>query len=144
MSRSGQGAWKSRHAALAHPLELGREAALEVRPRREAQFLARTSGVRPGITHVARLACAAADIERPPGERGERLQRAVEAHAVPTTEVVDAARVRPRLACRPRARDDVLDEGEVARLVPVAVDLDRRAGHDRLAEAPERHVGALS
>ena len=41
-------------------------------------------------------------------------------------------------------RDHVVDEGEVADLDAVAVEREGLAGHDRLAQPVERHVGALT
>ena len=78
-----------------------------------------------------------------PRRRGEHLERPVQAHARAAADVVDAAgRVRRRRG-RAGGRDDVGDEGEVARLAPVAEQPDRRAVQRRLAEPPERHVGPL-
>jgi hypothetical protein len=124
-------------------LDLGGQALGERDGRRVAEVRARERDVAPRVARLARGSGVAAQRERLV-ERGAELVEHVEQRLrVAGGDVVRGARVAA-LGGGDRARDDVGDVREVARLAPVAEDRELLAAQRRVDEPRQRHVRPLA
>jgi hypothetical protein len=139
------GRWTSRCAPhhVGKPVELGAESVAEARRRAPAERAAGERRVGPRPANVACLRVAAVEHDAAPRERLELRDHGGQHRLHAAADVVDRRRTAGDSGAHRRV-DGVGDVGEVAGLRAVAVERERRAGEERLAEPPHRHVRALA
>ena len=124
------------------PLGLAPQTLLERHLRRVAELLARPREVGPGVLDVAGLHALAAHLGLQPGHALERVDRLQQRDPGPAPQVVDGA-VRATHG-EHDASDDIVDEGEVPRLVAGPVHLQWPALVQSPQEQVEGHVRPLA
>src|SRR5437868_11362252 len=117
------------------------EALLEPGPRFPAEELACAGDVRPGVANVAGPLWLLVPFDRASEQRADRLGELVDRRGPAGRDVEDSAADALRSCCGDVRVDNVLDVGEVAALLAVAVHLDGPPVRDRRDEA--RHDGRV-
>src|SRR3954447_8527006 len=106
------------------------EAGVERYRRHVAEDPPRLREVGPGVAEVAGAGWVLASVHRLTEDLSDRRRYVVHARRSAGSDVEDLAVGPFRVTRAHRGVDDVADEREVARLLPVAEDVDRLAGGD--------------
>jgi hypothetical protein len=134
--------WRTRVRCAGHPGRLRRQAGCQVGLGTVTEQDLRPGAVGPGVANVAQRRRPAIDTQAPPGRPADEIKRLVQGDTMAAPDI-DRLGTDWRVHGQQVGVDNVVDIGEVAGLLAVAVDHDRPAGESSLHEPPEPHVGTL-
>src|SRR3954452_6474490 len=126
-----------------HPLQLSGESRAKARARHELELALGERLVASRRSRIAQRCRQTGDLDWAADELADQVDRLDQLDGRSAADVVHGARV-PKASRRDRPFDDVVDEGEVADLMAIAVDGHGRARERAVKEAPERHVWPLA
>src|SRR5882762_8298958 len=124
------------------PFPLAFQTPLQIGARLVSQIAPRESCVSRGVAGIAVLRLDVTAHDRAADQPLDQVKHLAERHTLPTADIVGEF-AGPAREARDGGCDRVLDEGEVPRLGPIAVDRHWLSAPPRLEETMKPHVGPL-